>query len=203
MTELEAHWDAAYAKGADRVSWAQEHARPSLALIDELAVPADAAIIDVGGGASPLAADLVERGFRDVTVLDLSPLALATARERLGDRADAVSWLCADLRAWSPPRSYGLWHDRAVLHFLTDPADRAHYAETVARAVEPGGHAIIAGFAPDGPEQCSGLPVQRATAEDLAALLGDAFVPVAMRREEHTTPSGNVQPFAWLAARRG
>lgn len=202
MTEPAAHWDAAYERGPDRVSWAQDHAAPSLALIEDLGVPVDAAVIDVGGGASPLAGDLLDRGFNDVTVLDLSRRALDLARERLGARGTHVTWTQADLRAWSPERTYDLWHDRAVLHFLTEDEDRERYAATVARAVAPGGHAIIAGFAPDGPERCSGLPVRRASGEDLAALLGDAFTPVGVRREEHTTPSGNVQLFAWLVARR-
>lgn len=200
--ELAPHWDASYANGADRVSWAQSHATVSLELIAELGVAHDAPVIDVGGGASPLTGELLDRGFADLTVLDISALALQSARERLGERAAEVAWIEGDLRHWRPARRYGLWHDRAVLHFLTDPGDQAAYATLAADTVAPGGHAIIATFAPDGPERCSGLPVVRYAPEDLAALLGERFAVVADRREAHHTPGGAVQQFSWIAARR-
>ncbi|MFA9271359.1 MAG: trans-aconitate 2-methyltransferase, partial [Baekduiaceae bacterium] len=139
---------------------------------------------------------------RDITVLDLSQVALDTARDRLGARGASVTWRAGDLRAWEPGRTYDVWHDRAVLHFLVEDTDRARYADLAARAVAPGGHIVVGTFAPDGPEQCSGLPVRRHSADDLAALLAGHFEPLRSAREEHRTPSGNVQPFSWLVARR-
>lgn len=201
MTPDAGHWNTAYTERGDTVSWHQDQATTSLDLIASVARPG-ASIVDVGGGASTLVDGLLDRGHRDITVLDLSAVALDTARERLGPHGASVTWRAGDLLAWQPDRTYDVWHDRAVLHFLVDDADRARYAELAARAVAPGGHAIIGTFAPDGPEQCSGLPVRRHSAEDLAALLAGAFEPVRSEREEHRTPSGNVQPFSWLVARR-
>lgn len=195
------HWDTAYSGRGDTVSWHQAQATTSLALITAVAAP-EASVIDVGGGASTLVDGLLDRGHRDITVLDLSPVALDTARDRLGERGESVTWRAGDLLAWAPDRTYDIWHDRAVLHFLVDDADRARYAQLARRAVSPGGYAVIGTFALDGPDQCSGLPVRRHGADDLAALLADAFEPVRTEREEHHTPSGNMQPFIWLAARR-
>jgi trans-aconitate methyltransferase len=202
MTETARHWDAAYRGGADQVSWYQDEARVSLELIDRLKLALDAPIIDIGGGASPLTADLLDRGHHDLTVLDISRHALDTAREQLEARAEEVTWVHADLRNWHPTGTYQLWHDRAVLHFLTDPQDQRTYTDLLARALVPGGHAIIATFAPDGPARCSGLPVVRYSAENLSALLGTDFDLSEKRHETHQTPSGSIQPFAWIAARR-
>lgn len=201
MTADAGHWNSAYADRGDAVSWHQQEATTSQALIAAVATP-DASVLDIGGGASPLVDGLLARGHRDITVLDLSQVALDFARDRLGAHGASVTWRAGDLLAWAPDRTYDVWHDRAVLHFLVDDADRARYAELAARAVAPGGHAIIGTFAPDGPEQCSGLPVRRHSADDLAALLAGAFEPVRSEREEHRTPSGKAQPFSWLVARR-
>ncbi|MGK2936207.1 MAG: class I SAM-dependent methyltransferase [Solirubrobacteraceae bacterium] len=195
------HWNTAYTEKGATVSWHQTQATTSLDLIAEVATP-EASVVDVGGGASTLVDGLLARGHRDITVLDLSQVALDTARDRLGERGASVTWRAGDLLAWEPGRTYDVWHDRAVLHFLIDDTDRARYAELAARAVAPGGHAIIGTFAPDGPQQCSGLPVRRHSADDLATLLADDFEPVRSEREEHRTPSGNTQPFSWLVARR-
>lgn len=197
-----AHWDRAYAEKGDAVSWHQEQASTSLDLI-ATAAPPSASVVDIGGGASPLVDALLDRGHRDVAVLDLSRVALDAARARLGPRAAAVTWIEGDVLAWSPGRTFDVWHDRAVLHFLVEDADRSRYAQLAARSVPAGGHVVIATFAPDGPDRCSGLPVRRQGSEDLAALLADAFELVATRREEHRTPSGAMQPFTWVVARRG
>lgn len=201
MTADAGHWDTAYAEKGDTVSWHQTQATTSLDLIAEVATP-EASVVDIGGGASPLVDSLLDRGHRDITVLDLSQVALDTARDRLGERGASVTWRAGDLLAWAPDRTYDVWHDRAVLHFLVEDADRARYADLAARAVAPGGHVVVGTFALDGPEQCSGLPVRRHGADDLAALLAGHFEPVRSAREEHRTPSGNIQPFSWLVARR-
>jgi 2-polyprenyl-3-methyl-5-hydroxy-6-metoxy-1,4-benzoquinol methylase len=155
------HWDAAYeTRGAAGVSWFQPTATTSIDLIERLEIPKTAAIIDIGGGASVLADALFERGFTDVSVLDVSKTALAEVRLRLGAR-DSISLLQEDLVAWSPERRYDLWHDRAVFHFLVDPSDRGIYLKTLRSALRPEGFVIMATFASDGPEYCSGLPVSR------------------------------------------
>jgi SAM-dependent methyltransferase len=196
------HWEAVYeANSPDAVSWYQSEPTVSLELIDALGVDPNAAVIDVGGGASVLVDRLLTRGFTDVSVLDISEAALRTSRHRVGDDSDEVHWIVGDLLAWEPPRRYGLWHDRAVLHFLMG-GDVETYRATVERAVAPGGSVVLGTFAPDGPERCSGLPVTRYSTEGLAAVLGDGFEVVEHRREVHRTPGRTEQPFTWIAARR-
>src|ERR1700754_5091795 len=156
------HWENLYqSKGEHDVSWFQDTPTPSLELLDEIGVTPAASVIDIGGGASRLVDRLIERGFRDVTVLDLSEAALAAAKDRLGDRASRVTWIVADVTQWEPMTAYDVWHDRAAFHFLTEEADRAAYLARLRRGLEIGGHAIIATFALDGPARCSGLPVVR------------------------------------------
>lgn len=196
------HWNTAYGKGAETRSWFQPEATESLEFIAKAGATPSDAVIDVGGGASVLVDDLLARGFGDLTVLDLSDEGMAIARARLGARGDGVTWIVADLLAWTPPRSYGGWHDRAVLHFLTADHERRRYAEVAGAAVRPGGWIAVGGFAPDGPTSCSGLPVRGASSDELAELFADAFTPVTTGRVVHTTPSGNDQAFAWLVARR-
>lgn len=202
MRTLAEHWDRAYAGGDATNSWTEACALPSAEAIRAVAAGLDAPILDVGGGSSRLAGELVAAGYRDVTVLDISSAALELARQQLGERASDVTWLSTDLLAWQPERRYAVWHDRAVLHFFTDPAQRRRYVETLERALRPGGHAVIATFAAEGPERCSGLPVQRSSAEDLLALLGEQFTAVAAGRLTHRTPGGHEQPFTRLTARR-
>lgn len=197
------HWDHIYdAAGADGVSWYQPHPAMPLVLIDEVRPGRDEPVLDVGGGASLLVDRLLRRGYTDLTVLDVSRQALELARQRLGESAGRVRWEHADLLTWSPGRRFALWHDRAVFHFLTDPADRATYRELAGIAVAPGGHLILGTFAADGPDSCSGLPVARYDPDALGAQFRPAFTPVASRREHHRTPAGADQPFTWLALRR-
>lgn len=200
--ERRRHWEQVYeGNDARLVSWFQERPVTSLELVDALGVPTDAAVVDVGGGASTLVDELAGRGFADLTVLDVSQAALDVVRRRIPDAA--VTWLCTDLLAWEPPRRYDLWHDRAVFHFLTDAADRRRYVEVLQAAMRPGAAVIVATFAADGPERCSGLPVARYSPGPLVDALGDGFETVETRREEHTTPAGAVQPFTWVAGRVG
>ncbi|MHB8430033.1 MAG: class I SAM-dependent methyltransferase [Acidimicrobiales bacterium] len=195
------HWDGVYrTRPADALSWYQAEPTLSLELIDALGVTSGSAVIDVGGGASVLVDHLFRNGFTDLTVLDLSEAALRTSRKRIGAEAN-VGWVTADVLRWEPERAYYLWHDRAVLHFLTgEDVDR--YSATLRRAVGPEGSVVLATFAPDGPERCSGLPVTRYSFRELAMVLGDGFEVVGQRREVHRTPGGVEQPFTWLAARR-
>ena len=200
--DRKAHWEAVYEqKGETEVSWFQESPDLSLELIAQYAPTPDAAIIDVGGGASRLVDELVKRGYGDVTVLDLSQAALQAAQDRLGASAARVTWIAADATTWRPARSYDLWHDRAAFHFLTDPADRARYVERLAEALKPGGHAIIATFALDGPQTCSGLPIERYGAAALAKALGEGFALVETRQHAHATPWGAVQNFQFSVFR--
>jgi trans-aconitate methyltransferase len=196
------NWDDRYEQiGAEHVSWFQARPNMSLALIETLRINPSTPVIDVGGGSSSLVDELLARGFGDVTVLDVSHTALEIARRRLPD-PHRVTWLQADLLSWSPTRRWGLWHDRALFHFLTEPAERARYLHQLARALTPNGAFVIATFAPDGPEQCSGLPVTRYDADTLnrtiTTVVPDATI-VETRSETHITPSGTTQPFTWTA----
>ncbi|MEW5729042.1 MAG: class I SAM-dependent methyltransferase, partial [Pseudomonadota bacterium] len=183
------HWQKVWTeKDPQRVSWFQPDPATSVALVQALAPRADAPIVDVGGGASLLVDRLLGLGFGRVAVLDVSEAALAHAAERLGPLGDAVAWIASDVLEWAPaPGSFDVWHDRAVFHFLTDPADQRAYARVLETALAPRGAVILGTFAPDGPEKCSGLPVARHDAASLSAILGPGFQLVEERAEEHTT----------------
>ena len=206
MTETidrKAHWQGVYErKHEDEVSWYQARPETSLRLIANTGLGHDAAIIDAGAGASRLVDYLLDAGYADITVLDIAETALGKARERLGERAGQVDWIVADLLAWRPRRHYDIWHDRAVFHFLTDAADRRRYVEVLRSAIAPGAHVIIATFAPDGPEKCSGLPVMRHSPESIAAELGAGFELEETADEHHMTPAGKVQHFNYARLKR-
>lgn len=197
--ETKSHWERIYrTRPADAVSWYQPHAQRSLDLILRVAGGPGARILDVGGGASTLADDLLDAGMTNVSVLDISGSALEAARQRLGARSGAVRWMEGDITSVElEPASVDVWHDRAVFHFLTDPQDRASYVRQVRRAVRPGGHVIVAAFSPEGPLQCSGLPVVRYAPEALHAQFGSAFELVEHQAEDHRTPSGAIQHFVY------
>lgn len=165
-------------------------------------VSAADALIDVGGGASPLTGALLDRGFRDLTVLDISAAGMRHARDRLGSRADQVYWLTADVLSWHPQRHYQAWHDRALYHFLTIDEHRQQYLRTLDTATAPGAIAVFGCFAPDGPQRCSGLPVARYGPAQLARQIGTKWQLISQDREEHITPAGSIQPFTWVALRR-
>lgn len=198
-----AHWEAVYAaKGEREVSWFQENPAPSLELIDLVGSTPESTVVDIGGGASRLVDSLIARRFSHVTVLDISEAALEAARLRLGERAEKVRWIVADVTKWHPGQVFDVWHDRAAFHFLTDPAERAAYVGCLKAALKPNGHAIIGTFAPDGPERCSGLVVARYDAPALAATLGHGFELIDARRHEHLTPWGARQIFQFSTFRR-
>jgi trans-aconitate methyltransferase len=203
MSDRSMHWDNVYAtKGETEVSWFQDSPAISFEMIRSASPDHGAAIIDVGGGASRLVDALLRDGYRDLAVLDVSANALDAVKKRIGPAAAAVDWIVADATTWRPGKTYDVWHDRAAFHFLTDPRDRAAYMERLRSAVTPGGHVIIATFAPDGPEKCSGLPVQRHDSASLAAELGPDFELVETRSETHHTPWDSTQAFQFSRFRR-
>lgn len=198
MVDQHRHWEEVYSgKASDQVSWFQAHAASSLRLIESCA-DKQAHIIDVGGGASTLVDGLLDAGYRHVTVLDLAESALAASRTRLGKRAQSVQWVAADItQADLPAAQYDVWHDRAVFHFLTDPADRARYVAQVLKSVKPGGRVIVATFGPGGPLQCSGLDVMRYAPDALHAEFGAPFRLLGHETEIHHTPAGKEQEFVY------
>ncbi|WP_061019998.1 class I SAM-dependent methyltransferase [Bradyrhizobium sp. CCH5-F6] len=203
MSDRSTHWDHVYAtKGEAEVSWYQDSPATSLEMIRAANPNHDAAIIDIGGGASRLVDALLQDGYRDVAVLDLSANALDAAKKRIGEAASMVDWMVADATSWQPAKTYDVWHDRAAFHFLTDPRDRAAYVERLRSALATDGHVIIATFAPDGPEKCSGLPVQRHDSASLAAELGPEFALIETRSETHHTPWASTQAFQFSRFRR-
>jgi 2-polyprenyl-3-methyl-5-hydroxy-6-metoxy-1,4-benzoquinol methylase len=197
------HWQNVYlSKGEQEVSWTQPDPEPSLGLIETYALSRDASIVDIGGGTSHLVDALAERGYRALTVLDLSEAALKTAQQRLSAQAAQVQWIAADVTKWQPPHAFDLWHDRAAFHFLVEAGDREAYIDRLSQAVKAGGHAVIATFALDGPEKCSGLPVQRYDPAGLSETLGRTFELVAHQSHRHVTPWGAVQSFQFSVLRR-
>jgi SAM-dependent methyltransferase len=205
MSELTAHWDQVYRRGGAH-SWDQGEATVPVRLLEAAGVRPDASVLDVGGGDGALATALLGRGFRDLTVLDISAQGLAAGRRRIGPAAGRVAWVVADVRSWRPSRTYDCWHDRAVFHFLVEPADRAAYGEALASGTAGGGLAVVGAFATDGPRCCSGLPVARYDADGLRAALSEAsgvdWAIAGQTSEQHATPAGAVQPFTWVALRR-
>lgn len=202
--ERHAHWQSVYGtKAPGNVSWFQERPEVSLALIEATGLPKDAAILDVGGGASTLVDHLLASGHWSLAVLDISEAALEHARARLGNDADLVQWVASDVTRWRPTAPVDLWHDRAVLHFLTARADQEAYFDSLRAALKPGGWAIIAGFAPGGPLKCSGLEIVQHDAESLAGLLDYEFRLIDTRDEVHRTPWGAEQAFLYHLFWRG
>lgn len=198
------HWEQVYgSKAPDAVSWYAPHLHESLAYIRRTGAGADACIVDVGGGESTLVDDLLEAGCRNVAVLDISEKALEVCRARLGERAGAVKWLAGDVLTLEfAPGSVDVWHDRAVFHFLTGFEQRRRYVAQVMKALRPGGHAIVGTFGPEGPTQCSGLPVARYSSDALHDEFGSAFQLVDHSTTLHTTPWGSAQQFVYCYCRR-
>lgn len=202
--ENKQHWENVYTqKSADAVSWFQPQATQSLNIIQRLPLDKSARIIDVGGGASTLVDDLSQLNYQNLSVLDLSSAALQVAQRRLGgDTAQKIHWIEGDVTKISMPKhSIDVWHDRAVFHFLTTEGDRRQYIETVLNCVKPGGYVIVATFAEDGPEQCSGLPVQRYSASALYDEFGSPFDLLGHEKESHQTPFGTTQNFVYCYCR--
>lgn len=206
MTDEQKHWDGVYeARAEDELTWFEATPEVSLDLVRTYLKPGDA-FIDIGAGASRLVDALLEAGLGPLAVLDLSAASLAKSQRRLSARRDDVTWIEADITTWQPSREYAVWHDRAVFHFLTRPEDRAAYTRAMSEALAPGGIAIIATFADDGPEMCSGLPVVRYTPGDLAQeldrLCPGKFDKIDATRHMHITPKGNRQSFQYSVFRK-
>lgn len=196
------HWEGVYRSKADaELSWFQSHPAVSLSLFDGLN-PMPQRVIDIGGGQSALASELLARGVGAVAVLDISNAAIERARVRMGPHADQVRWIVSDVLDAVELGQYDLWHDRAVFHFLTDPEQKLRYVEIAAGAVCPGGHMIVATFAPNGPEKCSGLTVCRYDTVMLVKEFGTSFEVVSSTTEAHVTPWGKTQEFLYLVLRR-
>lgn len=197
------HWEEVYtSRQPHEVGWYEPHLRTSLTWIRDLALPKDARIIDVGGGASTLVDDLLAEGYQDVAVLDLSHAALSVVAARLGRDADRVMWLEGDITSCElPPHSFNLWHDRAVFHFLTEPGGREKYLNALGNALKPGGRALIGTFSAEAPPRCSGLPVERYTVEALHKLLGSEFALERQHKELHITPGGTEQMYLYCQFR--
>jgi len=197
------HWNRVYATKAEtELSWYQSRPERSLAFIASSSRGTTDSIIDIGGGASCLVDELVALGYADITVLDISEVALAQTRSRLGAKAETVSWIVADITRWRPARTWDIWHDRAVFHFLIGRQEQEAYLAALRLATRAGSTVIISCFALDGPERCSGLPVQRYSAATLAARLGAEFELTAESSERHTTPSGGNQSFTYAMLKR-
>jgi 2-polyprenyl-3-methyl-5-hydroxy-6-metoxy-1,4-benzoquinol methylase len=199
IVDSKSHWEKVYrTKRPNEVSWYRPHLDVSLQLIEDASPNRDAQIIDVGGGESTLVDDLLARGYRNLSILDVSLTALDVAKERLGDKADRINWLCGDVTTIAFTRhQYDVWHDRAVFHFLTESKERAAYVRQVAHAVKRGGHVIVATFGPEGPTQCSGLNVVRYDPNALHSEFGTSFQLVQHLTELHQTPAGSIQQFTY------
>lgn len=203
MSGTRSHWEEVYSTKADTaVSWFQPHSVRSLELIESAMPDRASAIVDIGGGASRLVDDLIARGYTDLTVLDVAEAALEKSRTRLGREADKVAWIAADITQWRPPRAFAVWHDRAVFHFLTEPDSQAAYLSALEAGTSAGSIVIMATFALDGPDKCSGLAVQRYSPATLAARVGPAFSLTNEALETHRTPWGTEQRFSYAILRR-
>ncbi len=197
------HWEKVYGeKAPDSVSWYQAEPTLSLLMMERSGVGPGQPVIDVGGGTSLLVDNLAQRGFADVTVLDISSHALEKVRERIGEPAGTVELIESDLLDFEPTRSYALWHDRAVLHFLTRPDEQARYAQVLRAALAPGGTVIVATFAVGGPKRCSGCETVQYDAHRLSRMLGSDFELLEEVFESHRTPAGGEQAFAWFRLHR-
>lgn len=203
-TALKQHWEQVYSRTvSDKPGWYTPHLQASLCWINQIEIPLYAPIIDVGCGDSTFAEDLLQEGYRSITVLDLCDKALSALKERLGSKQSQVAWLEDDITSVDlPVHYYELWHDRAVFHYFTDEEQQQQYREQLFNALKPGGHLILGTFAPEAPPKCSGLPVRRYTVEELENFLGDEFVMQQHRKRLHVTPGGRGQMYLFCHFRR-
>ncbi len=202
MSDRQNHWEQVYqSKESTEVSWYQEYPDQSMRMIAKVVASKADAIIDVGGGASVLIDSLLQKGYSHLAVLDISAAALQCAQQRLCEQAKQVEWFVADVTTFEPPHRFSLWHDRAVFHFLTGEDDREKYRAVLRKALKPDAHLLIATFAADGPEMCSGLPVERYDSDKMKQTLGAEFELLEQQVETHTTPAGGEQKFNYFLLR--
>lgn len=196
----QSHWDQVYStKVLEQSSWYQPKPSISLDFVKQFSIAKDAAIIDVGGGDSLLVDHLLDLGYQNISVLDISSKALERAQNRLGERAQAVKWICADAAKFEPVEQYDFWHDRAAFHFLTTTADIQHYAQTAAQAVKPGGFLVIGTFSEQGPKKCSGLEIKQYSEQSLVQVFDDQFKKIRCQQVDHLTPTQAIQQFIFCA----
>jgi|SRR5579872_2294616 len=199
----ESHWNAIYrTKTPEEMSWTEEIPQTSLSFLDTLSLPKNARIIDVGGGDSRLVDHLLEQGYDQITILDISEEALRRSRQRLGDKASRVQWIVSDITDFHPDGPYDVWHDRATFHFLTTPTQIACYLSIARQTVHPGGYAVIGTFSTNGPQKCSGLPIHQYNEQDLSRELSNGFKKIKCITEDHRTPLNTVQNFLFCSFRR-
>lgn len=194
------HWDSAFSQDVTTRGWYQATATPSWDLIGDVA--ASVPVVDVGAGASVWVDEALDRGFSDVTVVDWSAVALQVSQTRLSTRAELITWIQADVLSWTPPKHFGLWHDRAVLHFLLDDDSRERYAQALRTATAPGSVVVIGGFGPTGPTMCAGLPVRHQSEADFRNLLGPDFTIEQVIDQVHVRPDADTQDYLWIRAHR-
>jgi 2-polyprenyl-3-methyl-5-hydroxy-6-metoxy-1,4-benzoquinol methylase len=200
--DKQAHWEQIYqTKSLQEVSWYQPKPETSLSLIHQWNTAKDAAIIDVGGGDSLLADYLIEDGFTNITVMDISESALLRAKKRLGNKAKLIKWVVADATNFSPTEQYDVWHDRAAFHFLTQEADIKNYIQTVQTAIRPNGVLILGTFSTSGPKKCSGIDIKQYDETSMKSLFEPFFAPLDCFTIDHTTPAGNIQNFIFCSFR--
>jgi SAM-dependent methyltransferase len=203
LEQIKHHWENIYhTKNPDELSWTQVIPGTSLKLIQSFHLSKDAGIIDVGGGESRLVDCLLDEGFQNISVLDISETALIKARKRLGVRADKVNWIIGDITQYPFGEQFDLWHDRAVFHFMTSKETRDAYREQAMKGVRPGGFLIIGSFSENGPEKCSGLMVQRYNEFTLSQELSDGFKLIQCLTENHITPFHTAQEFIFCSFKR-
>ncbi len=194
------HWEKVYStKKLQEVSWYQPNPKASLDFIAGFNLPKDASIIDIGGGDSFLTDRLLESGFTNITVLDISEAAINRAKQRLGSKADMIKWIISDITEFAPMDSYDFWHDRATFHFLTTTEEIEKYISIAAKAVKENGKMLIGTFSENGPEQCSGLQVKQYSEETLVSLIGKWFKKIKCIYTDHTTPFKTVQNFLFCS----
>lgn len=203
MEDRKKHWNEVYEKKkATEVSWYEPMPETSLEFINECELEKDSAIIDIGGGDSFLAEFLLGKGFTNITVVDISEKALERAKERLGEKADEITWIPADVSEFTPQKKYDLWHDRAAFHFLTEDKQVENYLKTVKEAIKPGGRLILGTFSENGPGKCSGLEIRQYSIKQMQELFSDGFTSMNCKNVDHTTPTGGTQNFTFCSFKR-
>lgn len=197
------HWNNVYTnKASGHVSWFQQYPATSVRFVESFNLPLNACIIDIGGGDSHFAEALLDKGYSNIYVLDISAKAVEKAKQRLGGRASQIHWIVADITAFEPPVQFDLWHDRAAFHFLTTEDDISKYIAAARHAVKQNGYLVIATFSEKGPKKCSGLNIQQYSEAGMAAKFEAAFDKIECRTEDHTTPFNTIQNFLFCSFSR-